>query len=142
MTFFIFLDTDSILIDKVWAKTTYSAFWLFCMIYDFSENGFRCRRISSSTSRQVDNSWGGTKRQHTKCFIQKIKVAPIHEGPNSKSPVRAFMSRARLPILIKTACEKKGRMKRYQLCKQPQSDGIPHRPGSRGTAYMTYNVSR
>ena len=142
MTIFFFLDTDSLLIDKVWAKTTYSAFWLFCMIYDFSANGFRCRRTSSSTPRQVDNSRGGTKRQHTKCFIQKIIVAPIHEGPNRESSVRAFRNKARLAILIKTACEKKGRMKRYQLCKLSESEGLLQSPYPHNTAYMTYNVSR
>ena len=132
MTIFIFLDTDSLLIDKVWAKTTYSAFWLFYMIYDFSANGFRCRRTSSSTPRQVDKGRAGTRRQKPEESTEKIKVTPIPEGPNRESPVRAFRNKTRLPILIKTACEKKGRMKRYQLCKQPQSDGIPHRPWAPG----------
>ena len=52
------------------------------------------------------------------------------------------MSRARLPLLIKTAYEKKGRMKRYQLCKLSESEGLLQSPYPHNTAYMTYNVYR
>ena len=142
MTIFFFLDTDSLLIDKVWAKTTYSAFLLFWHGRWLLGKQLLVARDCLPTPRQVDKGRAGTRRQEPEESTEKIKVAPIHEGPNSESPVRAFMSRASLPILIKTACEKKGRMKRYPLCKLSESEGLLQSPYPHNTAYMTYNVSR